>query len=270
MEAVISLQQSRRFLPVLFLAAAALFLSSCVSIRTAPAPTAERAPKAGVPPSARRTVPQPIMSRGFKTHTVAPGETLWRISKVYDVPLASITRVNRINSDQELRMGQKLNIPQAKDPQQIISLFPSDKWKYIIIHHSATEEGSSLQFHEYHQQKGWDSVGYDFVIDSGKSDKADGFIEITPRWLKQLDGAHCKASDMNVKGIGICLVGNFNEHKVTRAQMDSLVHLVNTLRRYYRIPERNILGHQQVDGSNTDCPGKNFPWDNFKKRLKER
>ena len=44
----------------------------------------------------------------------------------------------------------------AKNPQQIISLFPSKKWRYIIIHHSATSHGSSLQFHEFHQQKGWE------------------------------------------------------------------------------------------------------------------
>ena len=91
---------------------------------------------------------------------------------------------------------------------------------------------------------------------------------MTPRWLKQEDGAHCKASDMNTKGIGISLVGNFNDHGVSKAQMDSLVELVNKLRKYYKIPVSNIMGHKDVEGSNTECPGKNFPWAEFRKRMK--
>jgi len=181
--------------------------------------------------------------------------------------MASIINVNRLKDTQPLEMGQILNIPSASSPQQVLSLFPSGRWKYIIVHHSATQEGSSLQFHRHHQEKGWDSVGYHFVIDNGKSGKPDGFIEITPRWLKQQHGAHCKASDMNTVGIGICLVGNFNEREVSPAQMNALVYLVNELRRYYKIPKNNILGHRHVPGSKTDCPGNRFPWDKFKRQI---
>lgn len=207
--------------------------------------------------------------RSLATHTVAPGETLWRISQIYDVPLATIVRANGINDNATLTMGQKLSIPQAAAPHQPITLFPSKKWQYIIIHHTATEEGSSLSFHQSHLAKGWDrGVGYHFVINNGEGEKKDGFVEVTPRWLKQEDGAHCKASDMNIKGIGISLVGNFNDHGVSTAQMDALVELVNKLRKYYKIPMSNILGHKDVEGSNTECPGSKFPWTEFRKRLK--
>jgi LysM repeat protein len=258
----LSLFKKLRVLPLfLIIILSSFFFSSCVSVRTTPS--------VDYPSSTPSPPPRPTVTRGYKTHTVAPGETLWRIAKVYDVPLASITRANRLSSNQDLQLGQKLDIPYAKEPQQIISLFPSNKWKYIIIHHSATDEGSSLQFHKHHQNKGWKSVGYHFVIDNGESEKPDGFIEITPRWLKQENGAHCKASHMNNKSIGICLVGNFNKTELTKAQMDSLVYLVNKLRLYYKIPMKRILKHGQVRGSNTDCPGKKFPWYWFKKRLKE-
>ncbi|MDZ4241484.1 MAG: peptidoglycan recognition family protein, partial [Candidatus Omnitrophota bacterium] len=133
----------------------------------------------------------------------------------------------------------------------------------------ATEEGSSLQFHHSHLAKGWDKgVGYHFVIDNRTSGKQDGEIEATPRWIKQLDGAHCKASDMNSKAVGICLVGNFSEDKVSKKQMDSLVFLVETLRKYYGIPVKNIIAHGHVSGSSTDCPGKRFPWEDFKRRIR--
>ncbi|MFA5259986.1 MAG: N-acetylmuramoyl-L-alanine amidase [Candidatus Omnitrophota bacterium] len=242
---------AKKFPLTLLLALDVFILSSCGTIQPRPFPSS----------------PPPV-ERNNKTHTVAPGETLWRISKIYNVPMASIMKVNRLKNSQQLEMGQILNIPYASSPQQIISLFPSRQWKYIIVHHSATQEGSSLQFHRHHQEKGWDSIGYHFVIDNGKSGKPDGFIEITPRWLKQQHGAHCKASDMNSVGIGICLVGNFNQDEVTPGQMDALVYLVNELKRYYKIPKNKILGHRQVPGSQTDCPGQRFPWDRFKRQLK--
>jgi N-acetyl-anhydromuramyl-L-alanine amidase AmpD len=165
-------------------------------------------------------------------------------------------------------MGQRLLIPQAAAIRPVINLYPSRKWKYIIIHHSATDEGDALAFHKLHRNKGWETVGYHFVVDNGTIGKKAGAIEASPRWIKQQNGAHCKASQMNYQGIGVCLVGNFNIERVSREQMESLLYLVNTLRHYYKIPTGNIIGHGSVPGAKTDCPGKNFPWAEFKNRLK--
>jgi N-acetyl-anhydromuramyl-L-alanine amidase AmpD len=77
---------------------------------------------------------------------------------------------------------------------------------------------------------------------------------------------------LNLKGIGVCLVGNFSlkGECVSAAQMDSLVYLVNLLRNYYNIPSKNILGHSQVSGARTECPGKCFPWADFWKNLNNK
>jgi LysM repeat protein len=231
-----------------------LFLSSCAT-----------APIQPIPP-----VPPPIVvpvHRQDILHIVAPGETVWRISKMYDVPMENILLVNRLENNEKLEKGQRLFVPSAAPIVPVITLYPSGKWKYIIIHHSATDKGNSLDFDKYHSSKGWEGVGYDFVIDNGSKEKYDGQIEVSPRWLKQQDGAHCKADDMNLKGIGICLVGNFNRERVSQKQLDALVYLVNTLRNYYKIPLKNILGHRDVKGATTECPGKYFPWKEFKDRL---
>jgi len=202
-------------------------------------------------------------------HTVGPGETLWRISKMYDVPIDTIVSANHLSDAQKLKMGQELKIPAAAQIKPVVTLYPSNKWKYIIIHHSGTEEGSALQFHRSHLSKGWDKgVGYHFVIDNGQSEKQDGQIESTPRWIKQEDGAHCKANEMNPRAIGICLVGNFDVDKTSRRQMDSLIYLVYKLRRYYNIPLDHILGHGKVPGASTHCPGLRFPWADFIDRLR--
>src|SRR3989338_5122253 len=229
------------------------FLNSCAT-----APKKVEVPVLSSSPSPRTNV----------DHTVVPGETLWRLSKMYDVSVASIVSRNRLNQSKELKMGQRLVIPEAAPIKPIISLYPTKKWKYIIIHHSATEEGNALAFHKAHMRKGWDQgVGYHFIIDNGRSGKRDGQIEISPRWLKQQDGAHYKAGDMNYKTIGICLVGNFNHDKNSTKQMPSFVHLVNTLKNYYKIPDKNIQRHGKVNGALTECPGIRFPWQGFKEKL---
>ncbi|UCC95700.1 MAG: N-acetylmuramoyl-L-alanine amidase [Candidatus Omnitrophota bacterium] len=200
-------------------------------------------------------------------HTVAPGETLWRIGKMYDVGVRDIMRANRLRKPKSLRMGQCLYIPQAAPLRAVVPLYPSSKWRYIIVHHSATGEGNALTFHNSHRLKGWESVGYHFIITNGTKGKSDGHIEATPRWIKQQNGAHCKAADMNGKSIGICLVGDFSRERVSKKQMESLVHLVHLLRKHYNIPLYRVMGHGDVPGAITECPGKYFPWGKLQERL---
>ncbi len=246
-----------RFL-LLFLVLPVL-LSSCATPRVARAPVSAGYDLVTLPPTP--------MIREAVYHSVAPGETLWRIAKMYEVDISTIQQANNIRNVKDIDIGTRLYIPEASPRRHVITLYPNRKWKYIVIHHSATEVGNSLAFNAAHLRKGWQGVGYQFIIDNGTAGKDDGQIETSPRWIKQTDGAHCKANGMNTCGIGICLVGNFSKDSVSRKQMDSLVLLVNKLRKYYKIPKRNILGHGQVPGARTECPGTRFPWKTFRARL---
>ncbi|MDP2922694.1 MAG: N-acetylmuramoyl-L-alanine amidase [Candidatus Omnitrophota bacterium] len=236
-----------------------LLLSSCAttSIKPPIIPTKEVYP----------TLPSPILRQDV-FHIIAPGETLWRIGKMYDVPIKDISSANNLKI-QTLEKGQRLLIPNAAPLIPVIPLYHSKKWKYIIIHHSATDEGSSLSFDTYHQNRGWEGIGYHFVIDNGTKGKQDGQIEVSPRWLKQKNGAHCNADNMNERSIGICLVGDFNSESVSEKQLDALVYLTDKLRKYYKIPFKRIMGHGQVRGAKTECPGKKFPWKELRLRLED-
>ncbi|HPS20905.1 MAG TPA: N-acetylmuramoyl-L-alanine amidase [Candidatus Omnitrophota bacterium] len=239
----------------------AFFLTSCATTRTTK--KKEREKKYVCPVETEPILVTPEQMRTSAYHTVAPGETLYRISKMYNVPVELIQSVNGIKRPQDLEVGQKLIIPQASKRNDTVTLYPSKKWHYIVIHHSATDEGSSAKFNAAHKKKGWAGVGYHFVIDNGTCGKSDGQIEMTPRWIKQLDGAHCKAGSMNKDGIGICLVGNFSVDQPSAAQLSSLANLVEQLKTYYKIPPNHIIGHGQVRGAKTECPGKHFPWKLF-------
>jgi murein DD-endopeptidase MepM/ murein hydrolase activator NlpD len=47
------------------------------------------------------------------THIVAEGQTLFRISQTYGVPVASLTDANRLKPSQPLKVGQRLFVPGA-------------------------------------------------------------------------------------------------------------------------------------------------------------
>lgn len=243
------------------LCAALLFLSSCETVPVAPVSS-----PAGV--VYQPYVPGPIARQDIY-HVLGPGETVFRLSKMYDVPVADILKANSIKDARGLKVGQRLVVPDAAPLRPVIPLFKSRQWKYIVIHHSVTEEGDATSLDSIHRRRGFErGLGYHFVIDSGTKNRVDGQIEASPRWIKQMNGAHCNAAGMNQCGIGICVVGDFTHAPPSPEQMDSLVLLVNTLRAYYHIPLSRVIRHKDVPGKRTACPGNSFPWKQFKKRLK--
>jgi len=142
------------------------------------------------------------------------------------------------------------------------------KWRYIIVHHSASPTGSAAMFdREHREHRGWNELGYDFVVGNG-SLTGDGQVEVGPRWTKQITGAHTGVHDhpeFNEFGVGICLVGNFDLGRPTEAQIQNLANLTRWLMQRYQIPKSRVLGHGMLKP--TDCPGKLFPWDDFYRRL---
>jgi len=155
-----------------------------------------------------------------------------------------------------------LVLPRKEEPS-ILSL-PSvnvaqRKWRYIVIHHSATPSGSANAFDEFHRkEKGWDrGLGYHFVIGNGNGAR-NGLVEAGPRWLRQVDGAHAGSVEYNQHGIGVCLVGDFEAGDPTGEQVSSLVELVKELQQVCNIPPENIIMHRHI--RDTQCPGGNFPY----------
>jgi hypothetical protein len=136
----------------------------------------------------------------------------------------------------------------------------SPRWTHIVLHHSATEKGGARTFDKFHRQKGWDELGYHFVIGNG-TDTPDGYIEVGSRWNKQKHGAHCKTPNnyFNEHGIGICLVGDFTNSKPTRKQLASVENLTRFLVEQCSISPHRVTSHTAVKGKSTQCPGRHFP-----------
>ena len=135
-------------------------------------------------------------------------------------------------------------------------------WEYVVLHHSASESGSVQSIHEEHRRRkdamgnAWLGIGYHFVIGNGQGMK-DGAVEPTFRWEEQLHGAHSGDALFNARGIGICLIGNFEKTPPSKAQLTAVKELVKTLAGRHQIVREKIIGHASVKA--TACPGKHFP-----------
>jgi len=110
-----------------------------------------------------------------------------------------------------------------------------------VIHHSASADVSAKTIDTWHKARGFDGIGYHFVI------RTDGSIE-KGRNINKI-GAHSKGRNNLV---GICLTGN---DKFTEAQKKSLISLLNQLR------ISNIERHHE------ECPGKGLNLDYIRANL---
>ena len=204
----------------------------------------------------------------YYSHTVARGETLYRIAAGYHVSVDELMRLNGISDPSRLETGRRIMIPvtalefvtpsAARPPgleeiQRIVGpKRPDSVWKTITVHHSGTQQGSARLFHRYHLRRRMGGLFYHFVIGNG-SHTPDGAVEIGWRWKKQV-----KAN--RPYDIQICLVGDFTKQNVSEAQFASLVNLIRILRTQYDIPLDNVRRHEDIKGKRTECPGKNFPF----------
>jgi lipoprotein NlpD len=59
-------------------------------------------------------------------HVVAPGETLFRIGKAYDVTYQELARINGIKDVDQIRVGQRILIPNATRPLPVETITPME------------------------------------------------------------------------------------------------------------------------------------------------
>jgi N-acetylmuramoyl-L-alanine amidase len=122
----------------------------------------------------------------------------------------------------------------------------------IIIHCSDSDFGDVDLIDQWHKERGWDGVGYHYVITNGiiahgneYDPKMDGEIQ-KGRELAVM-GAHCRGHNYN--SIGICLIGR--HHFTGRQLLESLPNLLLMLGDL-GLEAQDIHGHCEF--SKKTCP----------------
>lgn len=126
----------------------------------------------------------------------------------------------------------------------------------LVVHHTAGKapvtlsaakrEMRSIQ-RQHMDANGWSDIGYNFVIDRwGRAWEGRGYYAIGAHTLRQNSGT-----------IGISFMGNYEEKKLTKRQIQA----------YYKLRARmadkgikpsKVKGHRQMPRQATACPGKNI------------
>ncbi len=200
-------------------------------------------------------------------YIVKKGDTLGHIALRYGVGVNELRHRNNIKGDL-IRVGQKLQIPNAVDTEDLLGAVRAktrniavrvNNWNTIVVHHSAIKYGNAAIYDRAHRERGMtNGLAYHFIIGNG-IDSGDGEIEIGPRWEKQLQGGHVKSHKVNLTGIGICLVGNFEQTHPSHRQLSAFTQLMDWLRGEVTPKATHFVGHREIKGEQTLCPGKNFP-----------
>jgi hypothetical protein len=135
-------------------------------------------------------------------------------------------------------------------------------WMRITVHHSAERtppdlDGSfaksaaavrSIQkAHMEGKDTGYGDIGYHFVIDP--------YGRVFQGRELAWQGAHAAGAN-NIQNIGVCLIGNFDEEKPTKAALDRLRQELDSLRSQWKIPRSQVFTHQEL--KSTECPGRNL------------
>jgi len=211
------------------------------------------------------------------TYTVKKGDVLSTIAQAHNVSTHSLTSYNNLSHPDQLAIGDTIRIPSLHheteiknrlDPKLVQELnhirIKNLRWNYIVIHHSGTTRGSASGMDRYHREERHmeNGLAYHFVIGNGRG-MPNGKVEIGHRWKKQKNGGHLASEFLNAQSIGICLVGDFEQDKPNKKQIDSLYALCKYLTRKCNLPATAIRSHAQINTKPTHCPGKHFPMDRF-------
>lgn len=123
----------------------------------------------------------------------------------------------------------------------------------VVWHVSASGFGNAALIDSWHRQKGWNGIGYSYVILNGwiasgvYNSRFDGHVETgrpldsDPFLEKGEFGAHVKG--WNKKSVGICFIGKSG--KLTDSQLFSGLELTWELEKQFK--NINLFQHSELD-----------------------
>ena len=129
----------------------------------------------------------------------------------------------------------------------------------LVVHHTASPRATTFaDVKRWHLARGWRDIGYHVGIRQPADDVAvevatlrphDGDSELEP-WEY---GAHARG--VNSHSLGVVVVGNYSEGELPPVMRSALVEVLAGLCAVYGLAPDAVVGHREVTGAATACPG---------------
>lgn len=142
------------------------------------------------------------------------------------------------------------------------------KKEYIVVHHTGIKNSNSDPYQIWenikksHQNKYKDRFPW-YVADYHLGITKD--LRVFTGNLLEYPCFHSGNDYINLKSISIAFFGNFNEELLDKKQFDLGVLTISNLVNKFNISFEKVLRHSDI--VSTSCPGKNFPFEELKKKI---
>lgn len=146
-----------------------------------------------------------------------------------------------------------LKFPEARTPMPVVTK--------IVIHHPVAN-WTIQRIHEYFLGIGYNGSAYNYYVQKnaeayyGRSSEA-----------QEYQGAHA-GTVHNRNTISVCAEGNFDIEFMQAQQYHKLVAVVAFLCIKHRLSYKDVVGHKELPGQSTACPGRNFNMHKFRADVK--
>lgn len=120
---------------------------------------------------------------------------------------------------------------------------------FIVLHHSVSPETTTVEeIRRWHLSRGFRDIGYQYVVR-----KSSAGWQVEPGRPEDAVGAHCKG--WNDSTVGVCVCGDYTQGPLSDGAMAALLGLLRPMLQRYGMTERQVMGHGQMTGQATLCPG---------------
>jgi len=132
-----------------------------------------------------------------------------------------------------------------RHPQRQYRTRTLDEIEHLVVHHTASSPDiTPQQIAAYHVQRlDWPGIGYHFMVDPA------GQIYMTNR----LEAISYHVGLENETGVGVCLIGDFEQRPPPRPQLEATARLLAWLVGLTGLEATYIVGHGDLVP--TQCPG---------------
>lgn len=134
--------------------------------------------------------------------------------------------------------------------------------RYIAVHHTdGPVDQSAKIIHDYHISKGWSGIGYHYLV---RRVGEDGLLLVEK--VRPVVTIPACVRGFNSTSVCVAFAGSYNDTPPPKELIDKAAVFIMDL--CLAFPGSEVKGHREFPLQETDCPGKAFPLEELKRKVR--